>query len=254
MSKTRPTTEALSTQADATDFNKKKICCNKTLKIAIPIILAIIGIAGAALITLIIVTLATKGSIFKSVSVKICQSSNSILGCTENAISSVNLKSLNCINQSLLDESLLKIWSRIKPQLPNIQGLPSTPIDIRAWLNDPSNKNILDSVVKLDLSNLGLEVLPDSIKNLKELVYLDLTNNKFSSFPTQITYLNKTNLTGRIIKFANNPFCSSYIPAEEFSKFKRIAQGMGMSVLCKNHPWAEHYYKISGFKQGPLIS
>ena len=43
-----------------------------------------------------------------------------------------------------------------------------------------------DRIVTMDLSNLGLEILPANINNLEYLAELDLSSNAFSNYPSEL--------------------------------------------------------------------
>ena len=72
--------------------------------------------------------------------------------------------------------------------LPIPQGPPET---IRAWFADEGHHGILLRIRTLNLSNLGLRVIPDEIGNLGQLKHLKLDNNHLTSLPVSIGTLKR---------------------------------------------------------------
>lgn len=174
--------------SDEIDLTKKN-SINKTLAIAVPLILVVL--AGVALSTTIVI-LATKTSVFKS-SAKIIQNcSKNILGCSQNATSSASLESLGSVNQELLDESLQLLWNSIKLENPKLLKdiSLSNAQEIRRWLNDPINKRIINSITTIDLSSatLGvkLKIIPPEIGLFKKLKFLDIYWSDITFLPKEI--------------------------------------------------------------------
>ncbi|MBS0653372.1 MAG: leucine-rich repeat domain-containing protein [Verrucomicrobia bacterium] len=86
--------------------------------------------------------------------------------------------------------ALEKIWPRIQEQIDfGEDPVPCTASAIRAWLNDPANKEKIASIKKLDLSGMDLKVLPPEIRYLTKLKTLDLTNNQLQVLPPEIGHL-----------------------------------------------------------------
>jgi Leucine-rich repeat (LRR) protein len=92
--------------------------------------------------------------------------------------------------QVQLDKSLVAIWPRIQAQL-NVPMPLTSAEEVRSWLNNPENKIELDRVTTLDLSSLGLEILPPEIGSLSKLKTLELSNNGLQSLPDTIGNLSK---------------------------------------------------------------
>jgi len=112
----------------------------------------------------------------------------------------------------LFDTALELVWTSIiqAPPLNELQDLPTEAHEIRKWLNDPANAEVISSVEALmigDLnlivfppeigeftglklltifSNKQLETLPDSIGNLTKLEYLGLAFNGLKALPDSI--------------------------------------------------------------------
>ncbi|MBS0650168.1 MAG: leucine-rich repeat domain-containing protein [Verrucomicrobia bacterium] len=90
------------------------------------------------------------------------------------------------------DEALQTIWNvRLRPLFEQ-QGAfqhvapPNGVEEIRAWLNDPANKERIQQVIRLDLSSLKLKALPSEIGLFTGLQQLSLSNNQLSSLPESL--------------------------------------------------------------------
>ncbi|MFW9877323.1 MAG: leucine-rich repeat domain-containing protein [Candidatus Thorarchaeota archaeon] len=268
-----PSTGGASSALDQSDATKKQTI-KKTLAIAIPTILVVL--AGVALIGTTVAILATKTSIFKP-SAKIIQScSNNILGSAQGAASSVNLEAISSINQSLLDESLLKMWSKIKLQLPNIEGLPNTADGIRSWLNNPSNKYLIESITELNFHGLDLKIVPPEIRNftgvkdlwlscnnltflppeigqLKKLEYLRLQGNKLISLPKEIgdceslsrLYLRCNNLSSLPMEMEKLNLLSIDFGRNQFTAYPEVLKSL--------KPFKSDAYLVISFDNNPFV-
>lgn len=97
--------------------------------------------------------------------------------------------------QKLQDDSLLTIWGKVRQKI-NFNGTeePKSAQQIREWLNHSANAAQLLRITDLDLSNLGLTVLPPEIGKLIELKTLDLKGNKLTSLPDAISNLSKLSM------------------------------------------------------------
>lgn len=123
--------------------------------------------------------------------------------------------------QKYEDEALQSIWNRLDQTFEGIPQLADLEA-IKQWFEDPTNQPVLDQFTELDLSDLGLWVIPPQISkftqleelnlsknhisaipnfhslgNLSQLTVLDLSHNKIPSFPkslSQLTQLQKLNL------------------------------------------------------------
>ena len=88
------------------------------------------------------------------------------------------------------DASLEAIWSKIEVEV-FTGGLPVEAAAIRGWLNDPANIERITRIKFLDLSDLGLEMLPPEIGRFTQLKKLELDGNKLSSLPSEIGNLTR---------------------------------------------------------------
>ena len=71
--------------------------------------------------------------------------------------------------------------------------------EIRAWLNNPAHQEMINGVQALNLSGLGLKVLPKEISRFLGLTSLDLRDNQLSSLPESfgaLTGLTSLDLSG----------------------------------------------------------
>jgi Leucine-rich repeat (LRR) protein len=101
----------------------------------------------------------------------------------------VDLASYARLQQSF-DEALQIIWdSRLSPILDYNGPQLTTPAAIKAWLDDPAHAAQLNAVQTLDLSKLGLKVIPYHITKLSQLQFLLLDNNQISSIPASLSNL-----------------------------------------------------------------
>ena len=72
-------------------------------------------------------------------------------------------------------------------ELVNLNTLSMDSLNNRITvLSVESSNEKYDRIVTMDLSNLGLEYLPTTITNLTNLEDLDLSNNLFSNFPSEL--------------------------------------------------------------------
>jgi Leucine-rich repeat (LRR) protein len=94
--------------------------------------------------------------------------------------------------QKQLDDSLITVWGKMRQKI-NFNGdaEPKSAQEIREWISLSANANHLLRITHLDLSNLGLTVLPPEIGKLIELKTLDLKGNKLTSLPDAIGNLSK---------------------------------------------------------------
>ena len=90
-------------------------------------------------------------------------------------------------HQKLLDISLKRMWLKIQEQIDFDQDpVPATAAAIRLWLNDPANAERLAQIIHLDLSGLGLKILPPEIGKCTRLERLHLHNNQLVNLPPEI--------------------------------------------------------------------
>ena len=103
-------------------------------------------------------------------------------------------------HQKLLDISLKMMWLKIQEQIDFGQDpVPATAAAIRLWLNDPANAERLAQITHLELSGLGLKILPAEISKCTQLEYLYLDNNQLVNLPAEIgecTQLQRLHLDG----------------------------------------------------------
>ena len=65
------------------------------------------------------------------------------------------------LKQDQEDESLMKLASTLKKQIPDI---PVTDVGtVRAWLSEPANQAAIQAVIRIDLSRLQLKLIPPEI-------------------------------------------------------------------------------------------
>jgi len=76
------------------------------------------------------------------------------------------------------DESLMKLWNRVRNQLPSSVPLLTSADEIRAWMSNSANAGILSSIETLDLSNSQLQIIPTEIKRFTRLKELYLSRNR----------------------------------------------------------------------------
>ncbi len=86
------------------------------------------------------------------------------------------------------NEALEKIWKLQLVHGINLQNNPNlqTHEEIRAWINNPENTQLLMQVTELDLSVLNLQALPPEIGRLTALHTLYLNCNLLTSLPPEI--------------------------------------------------------------------
>ncbi|MBS0603883.1 MAG: leucine-rich repeat domain-containing protein [Verrucomicrobia bacterium] len=100
------------------------------------------------------------------------------------------------VQQALEDDALLKIWDTLSSDGDfNENPGPQTLAEIKAWYDDPANADLLNSIVALDLSNLGLKAIPPQITKYTQLRQLNLSNNQITDVSalenfTQLARLN----------------------------------------------------------------
>ena len=96
------------------------------------------------------------------------------------------------------------IWHRVHQRIQFWRSdfrddpVPATAAAIRLWLNDPANAEQLAKVTSLDLTLLGLRVLPPEIGKFTSLELLCLIGNKLVNLPPEIgdlTLLKDLNLS-----------------------------------------------------------
>ncbi|MBS0605338.1 MAG: leucine-rich repeat domain-containing protein [Verrucomicrobia bacterium] len=120
------------------------------------------------------------------------------------ALRSSSLMVLPCQYQRLIDTSLEKVWGRISNQINFGQSRPPyLASEIRAWLKDPKNIPLIQTVRTLNLSGLELTLLPSEITDLTNLEELNLSKNNLTTLPSEICnfanlqrlYLNNNQIT-----------------------------------------------------------
>jgi Leucine-rich repeat (LRR) protein len=90
-------------------------------------------------------------------------------------------------------------------------------------------------LVSLNLSNMQINIVPDSIGLLKDLKSLDLSNNNISSLPESACSINLNNTS---LNLYNNQICSPYPSCFDYVSGQN-------SVICKNEPCPNKYKKIN---------
>jgi len=84
------------------------------------------------------------------------------------------------------DYNLIQCWSKIAPHL-DLQVPLATAKEIRTWMNYEDNQNRLAQIQELNLSGLGLTILPPEIVYFsRTLTVLDLSHNQLTKLPDTI--------------------------------------------------------------------
>ncbi len=79
------------------------------------------------------------------------------------------------------DDALLKIWSRISKRFSFSGYPPTTPAEIKKWLENKYNAEQINGIVDLTLSELELKAIPPHIEKFTQLKQLDLNNNQIAN-------------------------------------------------------------------------
>jgi len=79
--------------------------------------------------------------------------------------------------------NLEKIWSRVQKQITSEERPLQTALEINAWLNNPKNQVQIDRIAQLNLSTLGLSVLPYAITKFTQISNLNLSRNQLQILP-----------------------------------------------------------------------
>jgi Leucine-rich repeat (LRR) protein len=93
--------------------------------------------------------------------------------------------------QKQMDGALQEVWSRRLASSIEGLGIPGLVLpasdanaeEIRAFLNDPANKDRLTRIMDIDLSRLQLTIVPPELDRFTGLVSLALNDNKLSRIP-----------------------------------------------------------------------
>jgi len=78
--------------------------------------------------------------------------------------------------------------------------------------------SLFTGVTKIQMCSLGLKNLPDEVRNLKNLTYIDLHDNLLEEFPAVLTELTKLNA----INLSHNKIKSIPTEIEKLTKLKRL--------------------------------
>ena len=82
------------------------------------------------------------------------------------------------------DESLKTLANKLRRQLPT---LPQDEVEeIRAWLENPDNQDLVEGITEVDLSACELKVIPPEIAYFTNLEIIDLSYNNIKEIPSQI--------------------------------------------------------------------
>ena len=123
------------------------------------------------------------------------------LGITVPKITYENIKELKDEAETIKKDSIIKIWGKIESQLPgstypNFSELKKKKYDEVIQEFDNWIEINKDNITSLDLNNLGLSYLPESLGNLNNLTRLNLKGNQLSTIPDTLGNLsNLENLT-----------------------------------------------------------
>jgi Leucine-rich repeat (LRR) protein len=108
------------------------------------------------------------------------------------------LKAAEELRSLIVDDNLQEIWVKIRENLigNNIPNENASAQDIRTWLNNHENQEAINGITELDLSRVGLTILPPEIGNLTALKRLNLIYNQLTTLPETIglTALENLNL------------------------------------------------------------
>ena len=108
------------------------------------------------------------------------------------ALRSSSLMLLPSEYQCFIDAQLEKMWGRVKNSIDFAQDSgPQSASEIRAWLKDPNNIPLIQTVTILNLSGLQLTHLPPEIAYFTNLEELRLSHNQLRGFPAEIGNLAK---------------------------------------------------------------
>lgn len=119
----------------------------------------------------------------------------------QTAITTKEVEELESEAQKTLDTALIHMWSKVSAQISKKGCIPDSNTNanqIREWLKDPVNAEILETVQTLDLKFL-ISVLPPEIQSLKNLKQLDISHCNLKCLPEEIFQL--PNLRWIISKF-----------------------------------------------------
>lgn len=226
------------------DFIKTECKSKKgRIKTVAAIAAPVIALIGTVLISAIVITVSIV-LIKKAKALKLAGNLNK-------SISNMQVSDVNFImDQKILDQNLVSFWNNIDGsygfECGNFLERLQSAEEIRAWLTDPKNQPIINRITHissnlslsnkfymlppeicyfsnlqaLDLSrNVGsLSFLPKEISGLNKLVYLNLSNNNFSSFPLEICEL-KSLVS---LHFYNNKLSSFPIEMSKMSSLRNL--------------------------------
>jgi Leucine-rich repeat (LRR) protein len=117
----------------------------------------------------------------------------------------VDISSYERLQRVLEDDALQTIWdSRLRERFVFNGPAPTSLGEIKAWLKDPTNAAQLNGVQTLDLSRLGLKVIPPEISVLTQLQNLNLSSNQISCIPDSLSNLSQLQL----LSLSNNKISS----------------------------------------------
>ena len=94
--------------------------------------------------------------------------------------------------QKMEDESLQIIWDKKLSNYFKFKGRsPKTLNEIKLWLADPKNEDQLNKIDNLDLSQLGITVIPYQLTRLSRIQTLFLDDNQIETLPDFLSNFSK---------------------------------------------------------------
>ena len=93
------------------------------------------------------------------------------------------------------EHAFFTMWNEVKKNIVNPPTL-NTAEEIKNWLNDPNNSNILNQLTVLNLCRRNLQVLPKEIEKFTQLQKLFLHGNFFQFLPESIGSLKNLQYLG----------------------------------------------------------
>lgn len=96
------------------------------------------------------------------------------------------------ILQKKQDQSLLLMWKRLLKPLFSVGIVIELNVkEIRDWLENPESLPIRESILKLDLSDLGIRFIPSEVSFFTEIADLNLSSNYIDLLPDFLKDLGK---------------------------------------------------------------
>ncbi|MBS0605257.1 MAG: leucine-rich repeat domain-containing protein [Verrucomicrobia bacterium] len=87
------------------------------------------------------------------------------------------------LHSKLVDFSLMEMWKRVWPSLSPFACDFQTPQMVREWIQSPDTEAIRESVIFMDLSDLGIRYIPIELTYFPNVQRLRLQKNHIDSLP-----------------------------------------------------------------------